>query len=120
MVISAVLTMMTASALPAAAAGGRFWWLGLAVGGGSAVHCLGDAMTRAGVPFLWPIPFGGRCWWEIQLPSLLAFKAGGRFEYLALLPALTVLTLWLVVYTLPESRSVAVNVAGLIGVHVPS
>jgi hypothetical protein len=112
--------MVTASALPEEAAGGRFWWLGLAVGGGAAVHCLGDAITRAGVPFVWPIPIRGRCWWEIQLPSLLAFRAGGRFEYLALFPVLTALTLWLVVYTVPASKWLAVSVAGSIGVHVPS
>jgi len=120
MVISAALTLVTATALPAGAAGGRFWWLGLAVGGGSAVHCLGDAMTRAGVPFLWPVPIGGRCWWEIQLPSPLAFRAGGRFEYAVLLPALTVLTLWLVVYSVPASKGLAVGLVGLIGVQLPS
>jgi LexA-binding, inner membrane-associated putative hydrolase len=120
MVISAVLTMVTALALPAETAGGKFWWLGLAVGGGSAVHCLGDAITRAGVPFVWPIPIRGRRWWEIQLPSLLAIRAGGRFEYAALFPLLTVLTLWLVVYTMPASRWLAVSVAGLIGIHLPS
>jgi membrane-bound metal-dependent hydrolase YbcI (DUF457 family) len=114
------LTIMTASALPAEAARGRFWWLGLAVGGGAAVHCLGDAITRAGVPFVWPVPIRGRCWWEIQLPPLLAIRAGGRFEYAVLLPALTGLTLWLVVYTLPASRWLAVSVAGLVGVQLPS
>lgn len=120
MVISAVLTTVTASTLPVEAARGKFWWLGLAVGGGSAVHCLGDAITRAGVPFLWPIPIRGRRWWEIQLPSLLAIRAGGRFEYGALFPVLTVLTLWLMVYTMPASKWLAVSVAGLIGIDVPS
>jgi hypothetical protein len=120
MVFSAALTIVTALALPAQAAGGKFWWLGLAVGGGSAVHCLGDAITRAGVPFVWPIPIRGRRWREIQLPSLLSIRAGGRFEYAALFPVLTALTLWLVVYTVPESRSLAVSVADLIGVHVPT
>lgn len=120
MVISGVLTLVTASALPAEAAGGKLWWLGLAVGGGSAVHCFGDAITRAGVPFVWPIPIRGRRWGEIQLPSLLAIRAGGRFESAALFPSLTVLTLWLVVYTMPASKGLAVSLAGLIGVHVPS
>jgi membrane-bound metal-dependent hydrolase YbcI (DUF457 family) len=120
MVISAALTLVTAAALPAEAAAGKFWWLGLAVGGGAVVHCLGDALTRAGVPFVWPIPIGGRCWGEIQLPSLLAFRAGGRFEYAAFLPVLTVLTLWLVGYTMPWSKPFAVSVAALIGVHVPA
>ena len=120
MVISAALTLVTAAALPANAAGGKFWWLGLAVGGGAAVHCLGDAMTRAGVPFVWPIPIRGRCWGEIQLPPLLAFRAGGRFEYAVFFPVLTLLTLWLVVYTMPASRWFAVSVAASIGVHVPA
>ena len=120
MAVSAALTMVTASALPEAqAAGGKFWWLGLAVGGGAAVHCLGDAITRAGVPFLWPVPFRWRTWWEIQLPSMLAFRAGGKFEYAVLLPVLTALTLWLMVYTLPDSKGLAVSVAALVGVHVP-
>jgi hypothetical protein len=120
MVISGVLTLVTASALPAGAAEGKFWWLGFAVGGGSAVHCVGDAITRAGVPFVWPIPIRGRRWCDIQLPSLLAIRAGGRFEYAALLPVLTVSTLWLGIYTMPASKGLAVSVAGLIGVHVPS
>jgi membrane-bound metal-dependent hydrolase YbcI (DUF457 family) len=120
MVISAALTLVTASALPASAAGGRFWWLGLAVGGGSAVHCLGDAITQDGVPFVWPIPILGRRWRDLQLPSMLAIRAGGRFEYVALFPALTALTLWLVVYTMPASKEIAVSIAALIGVHVPS
>jgi membrane-bound metal-dependent hydrolase YbcI (DUF457 family) len=100
MVISGALTLVTASALPAEAAGGKFWWLGLAVGGGAAVHCVGDAITRAGVPFVWPIPIAGRRWREIQLPSLLAIRAGGKFESAALFPTLTLLTLWLVGYTM--------------------
>jgi LexA-binding, inner membrane-associated putative hydrolase len=120
MVVSGVLTLVTASALPAEAAGGRFWWLGLAVGGGSAVHCWGDAITRAGVPFAWPIPILGRRWREIQLPSVLAMRAGGRFEYAVLFPLLTVSTAWLAGYTVPASKGLAVSVAGLIGVHVPS
>lgn len=120
MVISGVLTLATASALPAETAGGKFSWLGLAVGGGSAVHCMGDAITRAGVPFVWPIPIRRRRWAEIQLPSLLAIRAGGKFEYAALFPMLTVLTLWLLFYTMPASKGFAVSMAGLVGVHVPS
>jgi hypothetical protein len=120
MAVSGALTAVTASALPEAqAAGGKFWWLGFAVGGGAAVHCAGDAITRAGVPFLWPVPLGWRTWWEIQLPSTLAFRAGGKFEYAVLLPVLTALTLWLMVYSWPDSKGLAVSVAGMVGVHVP-
>jgi hypothetical protein len=80
---------------------------------------VGDAITRAGVPFVWPVPVAGRCWYEIQLPSLLAIRSGGKFEYAALFPALTLITLWLVLYTMPASKGLAVGVAGLIGVHLP-
>jgi hypothetical protein len=37
-----------------------------------------------------------------------------------LLPTLTALTLWLLFYTIPESKGLAVSLAGLIGVHVPA
>jgi membrane-bound metal-dependent hydrolase YbcI (DUF457 family) len=32
------------------------WWLGLAVGAGCAIHCLGDVITASGCPVLWPLP----------------------------------------------------------------
>lgn len=38
------------------------WWLGLAVGVGLATHCLGDAITAAGCPILWPLPIPSRVW----------------------------------------------------------
>lgn len=38
------------------------WWLGLAVGGGCLIHCLGDAMTNSGVPLLFPWEVAGRRW----------------------------------------------------------
>ncbi|MGV8847025.1 metal-dependent hydrolase [Tessaracoccus sp.] len=120
MVISGVLTLVTAQALPTGAAGGRFWWLGIAVGFGVAMHDLGDAITRAGVPFLWPVPIHGKRWWEFRLPSPLAIRAGGTFELVALFPALTVVTVWLVLYSVPVSRGAAAAVLGLVGVHVPA
>lgn len=35
---------------------GNTWWLGLAVGAGCVIHCLGDCITASGCPILWPIP----------------------------------------------------------------
>lgn len=32
------------------------WWIGLAVGAGCAIHCLGDIITESGCPVLWPLP----------------------------------------------------------------
>ena len=54
--------------------------LGLAVGVGCLVHLLGDLVTRAGVPILWPIPTGRRMWRMIGLPDAFALRAGGRVE----------------------------------------
>ncbi|WP_137872580.1 metal-dependent hydrolase [Rhodococcus sp. Q] len=73
--------------------------LGVAVGLGCAVHCLGDAITKEGVPFLAPLlPWRGRRWWEFQLPSWLSIRAGGTFERAFLGPVLTLiaggLALW--------------------------
>lgn len=54
--------------------------LGLAVGVGCLVHILGDLITRAGVPILWPIPIGRRMWRMIGLPDGIALRAGGAVE----------------------------------------
>lgn len=54
--------------------------LGLAVGVGCFVHLLGDAITSAGVPILWPIPTGRRTWRMIGVPNALAVSVGGKVE----------------------------------------
>lgn len=72
--------------------------LGVAVALGCATHCLGDAITKEGVPFLAPlIPLGGKRWWEQRLPSFLSIRAGGNLEKVLIGPALTVLTAWLII-----------------------
>lgn len=35
---------------------GNTWWLGVAVGAGCVIHCLGDCITASGCPILWPAP----------------------------------------------------------------
>lgn len=73
--------------------------LGVAVGLGCAVHCLGDAITKEGVPFLAPLlPWGGRRWWELQLPSALSIRAGGTFERAILGPLLTLAAVALAIW----------------------
>jgi membrane-bound metal-dependent hydrolase YbcI (DUF457 family) len=62
-------------------------WIGLAVALGCVVHCLGDALTRAGCPFLWPIPIAGETWYEIRPPRWFRFRTGGRVEQLLIFPA---------------------------------
>ncbi|NLE78566.1 MAG: metal-dependent hydrolase [Rhodococcus sp.] len=64
--------------------------LGVAVALGCVTHCLGDAITKEGVPFLAPfIPWRREHWWELRLPSFLSIRAGGKFEKIVLGPALT-------------------------------
>lgn len=75
--ISAAAAWGTALRLP----GDRGYpMLGLAVGVGCLVHLLGDLVTRAGVPLLWPIPTGRRMWRMFGLPGGLAVRAGGAVE----------------------------------------
>lgn len=75
--ISAAAAWGTAMRLP----GDRGYpMLGLAVGVGCLVHLLGDMVTRAGVPILWPIPTGRRMWRMIGLPDAFALRAGGAVE----------------------------------------
>lgn len=76
-------------------------WLGLAVATGAVVHCLGDAITSAGCPFLFPLYIKGETWYELRPPKWLRFKAGGRVERLAVMPALVVATVLAIPGVLP-------------------
>ncbi len=58
--------------------------LGLAMGVGCFVHILGDIITKAGVPILWPIPIKRRMWTMFGLPNRMAVKVGGRVEVVIL------------------------------------
>lgn len=71
----------------------NYWWLGFSVAVGATMHLFGDMITKQGCPILAPFPFRGRNWWDFTLPSLLRIRAGGAFEYVVLLPALTAATL---------------------------
>ncbi|WP_018216149.1 metal-dependent hydrolase [Salinispora vitiensis] len=64
--------------------------IGLAVGVGCFVHILGDMITRAGVPILWPIPIKRRMWRMISLPDSIALRAGGKTEVVFVRTALTI------------------------------
>jgi membrane-bound metal-dependent hydrolase YbcI (DUF457 family) len=54
--------------------------IGIAVGVGCFVHLMGDIITRAGVPILWPIPTGKRMWRMIGLPDAISIEAGSKIE----------------------------------------
>lgn len=78
--------------------------LGIAVGIGCFVHTLGDMITRAGCPVLWPMPIKGERWYEIGLTNSIALRAGGRLETAVLLPLLTILTVGAAIWQFPTSR----------------
>lgn len=98
MLASAVLTLITAKFLPE---NNTYGWLGLAVGLGWFIHLLGDAITKMGVPVVFPIKIKGKRWWDVTLPSMLRITAGGKFEKVILLPALTVATAVLLFFAIP-------------------
>lgn len=54
--------------------------IGVAVGVGCFVHLMGDIITRAGVPILWPIPTGKRMWRMIGLPDSISIETGSKIE----------------------------------------
>jgi membrane-bound metal-dependent hydrolase YbcI (DUF457 family) len=58
--------------------------LGVAAGVGCFVHLLGDIITSAGVPILWPMPTGRRMWRMIGVPNALAVSVGGKVETIVL------------------------------------
>lgn len=62
-------------------------WIGYAVAAGCFVHCLGDALTESGCPFLWPIPIAGETWYELRPPAWIRFRTDCTFERCWLFPA---------------------------------
>ncbi|GAA0586081.1 metal-dependent hydrolase [Paractinoplanes ferrugineus] len=89
-ICAAVIAWLTAAALP----GDRGYpMLGFAVGVGCVVHLLGDMITSAGVPILWPIPTGRRMWRMVGVPDGVAVRVGGRVETLVLRTAFTAIAL---------------------------
>lgn len=87
---SAVIAWFTAANLP----GDRGYpMLGFAVGFGCVVHLLGDIITSAGVPILWPLPTGRRMWRMIGVPNGIAVKVGGKTETIVLRTVFTVIAL---------------------------
>ncbi|MEU3456162.1 metal-dependent hydrolase [Micromonospora sp. NPDC006766] len=64
--------------------------IGTAVGVGCVVHVLGDMITRAGVPILWPIPIKRRMWTSFGLPHSIALRTGSKAETVVLRTAMTI------------------------------
>lgn len=77
---------------------GTYAYLGIAVAFGWFAHILGDAITKMGVPMAWPLKISGKRWYDVALPSFLRISAGGKFEYVILLPLCTLATVILIAY----------------------
>jgi membrane-bound metal-dependent hydrolase YbcI (DUF457 family) len=73
-------------------AGRGYPMLGLAVGVGCLVHLLGDIITAAGVPILWPLPTGRRMWRMIGVPNAIAVSVGGKVETFVLRGLFTIVS----------------------------
>lgn len=84
--------------------------VGLAVAVGCVTHCLGDALTEMGCPFLFPLPIAGETWYELGPPKILRFKTGGTVENMIVFPALCVAVVVLTPDVWPLAQSMMVCV----------
>jgi membrane-bound metal-dependent hydrolase YbcI (DUF457 family) len=85
-----VIASFTAANLP----GDRGYpMLGFAAGVGCFVHLMGDIVTHAGVPILWPFPVRRRMWRMIGVPDEIAVKVGGKIETIVLRSAFSIIAL---------------------------
>lgn len=98
--VAAVMPMLTSQARPVAAINDLAGPIGLLIGVGCFVHCLGDAVTKAGCPFLFPLPIAGETWYEIRPPAFLRFRAGGAVEKVLTAVVFIPLAAWLLLTTL--------------------
>lgn len=100
--------------LPVALAAGVWWWRevgdplaalaetgplwGITVAAGCIVHCLGDAVTKSGCPFLFPLRIRGEAWYEIGPPQRLRFRTGGPVEKRLVFPVTALATAAALIY----------------------
>lgn len=78
--------------------------IGLAVAAGCITHCAGDALTRSGCPFLWPIPIAGETWYEIRPPTPFRFRTGGVVEHFLMVPITAIVAVLLIPGSWAEAR----------------
>lgn len=74
-------------------------WVGIAVSFGWIAHLIGDMMTVAGVPVLFPLKFKGKRWWNFRFP--LGIKAGGWIEMSILMPLFGVIAIVAAIAVIP-------------------
>lgn len=69
----------------------NFKWLAFAVSFGYLAHILGDTLTVAGAPLLFPFKIRGKRWYDIRF---LKIKAGGDVEKYILTPAFAIVAIF--------------------------
>lgn len=84
-IVSAGLTALLMQSLPD---GYGTTQLGLLVGLGCFVHCLGDSLTISGCPWLFPLVIDDQRWYPIGTPEGMRFRAGGAVEKRYVMPFL--------------------------------
>ncbi|MBB0244677.1 metal-dependent hydrolase [Streptomyces alkaliphilus] len=72
--------------------GQPYLWIGIPIVLGAMVHCVGDALTISGCPFLWPLKIKGRRWYPLGTPRFMRFRAGAWVESNVLMPGFMVAT----------------------------
>jgi hypothetical protein len=70
--------------------------MGIAVAVGCFTHCLGDAITESGCPFLFPVPIAGETWYELRPPKALRLRTGKKVERLVVFPVFVVVGVLLI------------------------
>lgn len=86
--------------------------LGWYVAIGCAVHCLGDALTEHGCPFLYPIPIRGETFYEIRPPRPLRFTTGGFVERVLVVVFLALAAVFAVTALAPDLVGQLATAAG--------
>lgn len=74
-------------------------WVGAAVSLGWILHLLGDMLTVAGVPVLWPLKHKGKRWWNFRFP--FGIKAGGFIEKTILIPLFVIILIISAINVIP-------------------
>lgn len=63
---------------------GALSWVGISISLGWFIHILGDTLTTAGTPLLFPLSHKGKRWWSWRLPPYI--HANGPIEHYVFIP----------------------------------
>ena len=69
--------------------GASLTWVGISISAGWLIHILGDTLTTAGTPLLFPLSHKGHRWWSWRLPPYI--HANGPIEHYVFFPLFLVI-----------------------------